>query len=179
MIRRPPRSTPLYSSAASDVYKRQSRDPGTGPGVPGTGPGVPGTGPGDPGFPPRKCFIASARLGASIALGHEWLRNDAAAEEHEVGPEPAAEFYLRRARRSIKIIFPFLVTLGTGGQTVDPWFSAGFWAVHNFSVAEKLWTEIFCTSAFVRPARKRASTCLLYTSPSPRDGLLSRMPSSA
>src|SRR5450759_4793584 len=27
MIRRPPRSTPLYSSAASDVYKRQVRDP--------------------------------------------------------------------------------------------------------------------------------------------------------
>ena len=26
---------------------------------------------------------------------------------------------------------------------------------------------------------KRATTCLLYTSPSPRDGLLSRMPSSA
>src|SRR5660397_271278 len=25
MIRRPPRSTPLYSSAASDVYKRQDR----------------------------------------------------------------------------------------------------------------------------------------------------------
>ena len=27
--------------------------------------------------------------------------------------------------------------------------------------------------------RERISTCLLYTSPSPRDGLLSRMPSSA
>src|SRR5674476_1665593 len=26
MIRRPPRSTPLYSSAASDVYKRQRRE---------------------------------------------------------------------------------------------------------------------------------------------------------
>ena len=26
---------------------------------------------------------------------------------------------------------------------------------------------------------ERATTCLLYTSPSPRDGLLSRMPSSA
>src|SRR5660397_4219 len=26
MIRRPPRSTPLYSSAASDVYKRQAKD---------------------------------------------------------------------------------------------------------------------------------------------------------
>ena len=28
MIRRPPRSTPLYSSAASDVYKRQGREVG-------------------------------------------------------------------------------------------------------------------------------------------------------
>src|SRR5660398_165093 len=28
MIRRPPRSTPLYSSAASDVYKRQEVDGG-------------------------------------------------------------------------------------------------------------------------------------------------------
>ena len=28
-------------------------------------------------------------------------------------------------------------------------------------------------------AVKRVHTCLLYTSPSPRDGLLSRMPSSA
>src|SRR5660397_16963 len=27
MIRRPPRSTPLYSSAASDVYKRQTLEP--------------------------------------------------------------------------------------------------------------------------------------------------------
>src|SRR5450759_558028 len=26
MIRRPPRSTPLYSSAASDVYKRQTKE---------------------------------------------------------------------------------------------------------------------------------------------------------
>src|SRR5660397_88186 len=29
MIRRPPRSTPLYSSAASDVYKRQGLADGT------------------------------------------------------------------------------------------------------------------------------------------------------
>ena len=29
------------------------------------------------------------------------------------------------------------------------------------------------------PALERDNTCLLYTSPSPRDGLLSRMPSSA
>ena len=30
-----------------------------------------------------------------------------------------------------------------------------------------------------KEAVKKAQTCLLYTSPSPRDGLLSRMPSSA
>ena len=30
-----------------------------------------------------------------------------------------------------------------------------------------------------RKVRKRNFSCLLYTSPSPRDGLLSRMPSSA
>ena len=29
------------------------------------------------------------------------------------------------------------------------------------------------------PVTRAAGTCLLYTSPSPRDGLLSRMPSSA
>src|SRR5665647_2397885 len=31
----------------------------------------------------------------------------------------------------------------------------------------------------IRDVKKQAETCLLYTSPSPRDGLLSRMPSSA
>ena len=31
----------------------------------------------------------------------------------------------------------------------------------------------------IEEALARAKTCLLYTSPSPRDGLLSRMPSSA
>ena len=32
---------------------------------------------------------------------------------------------------------------------------------------------------FIKPANMGSSVCLLYTSPSPRDGLLSRMPSSA
>ena len=34
-------------------------------------------------------------------------------------------------------------------------------------------------SAGNTPVEYQASACLLYTSPSPRDGLLSRMPSSA
>ena len=34
-------------------------------------------------------------------------------------------------------------------------------------------------SGKIKPGGKKKKTCLLYTSPSPRDGLLSRMPSSA
>ena len=34
-------------------------------------------------------------------------------------------------------------------------------------------------SFFKKSSQKHVYTCLLYTSPSPRDGLLSRMPSSA
>ena len=36
-----------------------------------------------------------------------------------------------------------------------------------------------CTGALAGMLMFRHKTCLLYTSPSPRDGLLSRMPSSA
>ena len=36
-----------------------------------------------------------------------------------------------------------------------------------------------CVRRFVGKRRGHHSVCLLYTSPSPRDGLLSRMPSSA
>ena len=38
-------------------------------------------------------------------------------------------------------------------------------------------TELDFLSAYVGP--EQVDSCLLYTSPSPRDGLLSRMPSSA
>ena len=37
----------------------------------------------------------------------------------------------------------------------------------------------FLIAALILQLRTRRYTCLLYTSPSPRDGLLSRMPSSA
>ena len=38
---------------------------------------------------------------------------------------------------------------------------------------------ILVTAVSPTPAGEGKTTCLLYTSPSPRDGLLSRMPSSA
>ena len=45
----------------------------------------------------------------------------------------------------------------------------------NYRVEE----DDFQISGFAPFARGKSSNCLLYTSPSPRDGLLSRMPSSA
>ena len=46
---------------------------------------------------------------------------------------------------------------------------------------ESMMAELFTSVDGIRDARKRLRKwiCLLYTSPSPRDGLLSRMPSSA
>ena len=48
----------------------------------------------------------------------------------------------------------------------------GFIVVENIVFGEN-------TSLVVDPSEEKLKTCLLYTSPSPRDGLLSRMPSSA
>ena len=41
------------------------------------------------------------------------------------------------------------------------------------------WDSCFIAIGLRHIDTERAKTCLLYTSPSPRDGLLSRMPSSA
>ena len=48
---------------------------------------------------------------------------------------------------------------------------------YNFNIT---WAQELCIYMFVWMAKFGAAYgCLLYTSPSPRDGLLSRMPSSA
>ena len=44
---------------------------------------------------------------------------------------------------------------------------------------EGLDTIVFCQKGRETPYQRFDRICLLYTSPSPRDGLLSRMPSSA
>ena len=41
------------------------------------------------------------------------------------------------------------------------------------------WKQLPMSGTAERSLTKEANGCLLYTSPSPRDGLLSRMPSSA
>ena len=51
---------------------------------------------------------------------------------------------------------------------------------HTTSLREQYPDQIdHITSYFERPNPQLVNDCLLYTSPSPRDGLLSRMPSSA
>ena len=49
----------------------------------------------------------------------------------------------------------------------------------NFDKLASLMREVGFVDVTVKPFKQPIGTCLLYTSPSPRDGLLSRMPSSA
>ena len=51
---------------------------------------------------------------------------------------------------------------------------------NNAKAVKDMWLPTFeeCYE-FALPQRESFYSCLLYTSPSPRDGLLSRMPSSA
>ena len=49
----------------------------------------------------------------------------------------------------------------------------------EFTVPYQRWTTVLDTILEVKSHQDHSIGCLLYTSPSPRDGLLSRMPSSA
>ena len=49
----------------------------------------------------------------------------------------------------------------------------------NLTGADNIRKEMEEDMASGKLAKKKTMSCLLYTSPSPRDGLLSRMPSSA
>ena len=63
-------------------------------------------------------------------------------------------------------------------------FCLDVWYVREGSRFEQLSVvyhslENECVNSIVGPTMTQCESCLLYTSPSPRDGLLSRMPSSA
>ena len=63
----------------------------------------------------------------------------------------------------------------------DVFFHKNAWADSEFcmALAEKCFRNSLMHERGTVPAEQSLLTCLLYTSPSPRDGLLSRMPSSA
>ena len=61
-------------------------------------------------------------------------------------------------------------------------FSAGYPVNQDFDYSDLYPLLAFAANNVGDPfgySRYQSNTCLLYTSPSPRDGLLSRMPSSA
>ena len=65
-----------------------------------------------------------------------------------------------------------VVVIGGGGHGLaTAYYLAKEHGISNVAVLEKSWIGSGNAG--------RNTTCLLYTSPSPRDGLLSRMPSSA
>ena len=69
---------------------------------------------------------------------------------------------------------PFVAIL-MGSDSDLPVMEASFDILKKFDIP----FEVKVTSAHRTPAATHSYVCLLYTSPSPRDGLLSRMPFSA
>ena len=160
MIRRPPRSTPLYSSAASDVYKRQIQASPT---------------------PTTTVFrISGADYPTGALIGSVLWMNSGASQEQN---SPIVNTVNNGDGTITVTLENPLVTAPIAGDTVliDP-------TSHVHSVAEiqsglataaNLLIAIDRVSYCLSALAGNCSTCLLYTSPSPRDGLLSRMPSSA
>ena len=83
--------------------------------------------------------------------------------------------------------FNFFVLLGKIGIVLMPLlligFIALFWIKKNFQTPvdykSKIKTKFVIEGGSTLDQIAKNLDCLLYTSPSPRDGLLSRMPSSA
>ena len=65
------------------------------------------------------------------------------------------------------------------GLNTEPYVIAEMSGNHNQSLDRALAIVDAAAAAGTHALKLQTYTCLLYTSPSPRDGLLSRMPSSA
>ena len=77
---------------------------------------------------------------------------------------------------------PSLLGVLNGCDFKEEGWQPKFLSLQEYEMTEKI-TDIFIPSTEIPGAKElnltRFIDCLLYTSPSPRDGLLSRMPSSA
>ena len=85
-------------------------------------------------------------------------------------------------RGTIEIYPKFLIKKSTdlmirGGDFYAIWIEErGLWSTDEQDALQLIDREL---DRYAEENRQRFNSCLLYTSPSPRDGLLSRMPSSA
>ena len=176
MIRRPPRSTPLYSSAASDVYKRQLllRASFSAPKVMHLlrcSPSV--------SHPDLQKFdgllrTAIEQLTNSSLTDTQWLQ--ASLPIKDVGPS---------VRRVSSLAIPAFISSAASSLYLQDVVLADCPVAecHYLQEYSSLWSSSFGQLPDPLPLKQsfwdRPGVCLLYTSPSPRDGLLSRMPSSA
>ena len=176
MIRRPPRSTLSSSSAASDVYKRQISQI------------IEGT----------RCQSGEMTSGFRAGRRNGWgpLASGAYVAYQTVfdgpkGKELTAGKVLINERPEQKVILQPHEGIWQGLKVAHkPCYQTphGYTLTPNHDVArERVGYEALVSQVELRAggelvhssARRLSDSCLLYTSPSPRDGLLSRMPSSA
>ena len=163
MIRRPPRSTPIKSSAASDVYKRQA-------------------------FPRFFGQIAHPVLSPLSAAAP--TSNRTFGRLFCVQTAPRSRLWTARSALCAycgqnRFFTPFLYRIARHMRTpllLEKVKRISALHFHDFSVFQ---SRLLFLSSFVALTLSSKcvivwlQSCLLYTSPSPRDGLLSRMPSSA
>ena len=167
MIRRPPRSTPKPSSAASDVYKRQelwAHDTSNASTWRVTDIHS-GTGHSYPGYYGMEILVGdtlyfSADDGSSST--ELWAHDTSNASTWRV-----ADIYSGSGTGNPGYYMEILV-----GDTL-------YFDANDGSSGRELWAHDTSNVSTWRVTDIHSGTCLLYTSPSPRDLSTSRMPSSA
>ena len=166
MIRRPPRSTPKPSSAASDVYKRQVVDQM-----------VAFMGGFDLCFgrydTPSHPLVDDAAMGPSTTTDPSLLGPALDGAEAHIWP---GQDYANERKVEWQILTkPEMDLLPRDKVPRMPWHDVG---VQILGQPARDLCRHFC-QRWNMLLRSKKHTCLLYTSPSPRDKRQSRMPSSA
>ena len=166
MIRRPPRSTQGVSSAASDVYKRQANH--TGPVNPAPAPKCP------------KFWDQEPLAWFMVFRGHYESRNlgqlDLFKALLPLLPPLAVSLCRPLVTAPTPTVMDDAQSLLLAHYELSP-MERGRALVHCSSLGDRTPREMLQYMRSLQPGEQEG--CLLYTSPSPRDGLLSRMPSSA
>ena len=179
MIRRPPRSTPLYSSAASDVYKRQVSDSFVQ-------------------LTPWCLHLADVRVYCGTACSLRPVRATYALVGSIVGlaiigsevalPNCLGLGIVRSFNFQSKVLYILTPLASTQLSVVDALVVRDVNLPLAFKMIRKALVPqsphescngLASEGTGAGMIRSRNNFCLLYTSPSPRDATLSRMPSSA
>ena len=167
MIRRPPRSTQSRSSAASDVYKRQYQTAYFG-----------------------KWHLESEPTGfdSYAVLYGQGVYFDSPFSVN--GVKTKSTGYITDVVREKGLAWldhrdpskPFLLVIANKAAH-EPWLpnpkDLDFDHDRHYDPPSTYFDDYSGRGIAEHEQKQRISCCLLYTSPSPRDGLLSRMPSSA